>query len=76
MGTLVLRSLSQNIHGHRRTIVLEHHLGTGGEKDAGTMENQMVKWVMVPLWVFAALANSGSQAEGRGAGRGTWGADD
>lgn len=30
----------------------------------------------VPLWVSAALANSGSQAEGRGAGRGTWGADD
>lgn len=43
VGTLALRSLSQNIHGQRRTIVLEHHLGTGGEKDAGTMGNQMIK---------------------------------
>lgn len=63
----------QNIHGHRR--MLEQHLGIGGGKDVGTRDNQMVRWVMVPLWVFAAFANSGSQAEGRGAHRGTCGAD-
>lgn len=35
----------------------------------------MVGWVTAPLWVSAALANSGSQAEGIGAGRGMCGAD-
>lgn len=75
VGTLVLGTFSQCLHSHGRTIVLEQHLGTEGGKDSGRKENQVVTWVMVPLWGSAALAHSGSQAEGRQAGRGTWGAD-
>ena len=75
MGPLVLRTFSQCLHDHRRTIVLEQHLGTEEGKDSGRKENQVVKWVVVPLWVSAASAHSGSQAEGRQADRGTWGAD-
>lgn len=69
----MLRTFSQCLHGHGRTVVLEQHLGTERGKDSGRKEYQVVTWVVVPLWVSAALAHSGSQAEGRQAGRGTWG---